>query len=356
MAENDDDAERTEEPSFKKLEDAAKRGDVAKSQEVVTWFMLLAATIALFSFSGDMMSSLAAGLGRLIEHSHDVQFDGTTMQRVAERMLWVAAGAVAIPSALFVLAGIAGNLVQHRPVWSFHPIEPRLNKISPVAGFKRLFSLQSLFNFAKGLAKVMIVGSIMVVVLWPERGVLGDLVTTDPAAIMPLARLLSLKVFGAALGVLTLVAALDYAYQRHRWYERQRMTIKEVRDEYRQMEGDPAVRAKLRQVRIERGRKRMMQRLPHATVVITNPTHYAVALQYEREMPAPICVAKGQDRVALRIRSVAEEHGVPIVENAALARALHGAVEIDDEVPPEHYRAVAEVIGYVLRLGQRRFG
>jgi flagellar biosynthetic protein FlhB len=259
VAEQDDDFERTEEPSFKKLEEAAKRGDVAKSQEVVTWFMLLAATVALFSFSGDMLATLATGLSRLIEHSHEISFDAPTMHRMTTHMLLVAAGAVAIPAALFMVAGIAGNLVQHRPVWSFNPIEPKLNKISPVAGFKRLFSLQSLINFAKGLAKVMIVGTIMVVVLWPQRGVLGDLVTTDPAAIMPLARLLSLKVFGAALGVLTLVAALDYAYQRHRWYERQRMTVKEVRDEYRQMEGDPTVRAKLRQVRIERGRKRMMQ-------------------------------------------------------------------------------------------------
>jgi flagellar biosynthetic protein FlhB len=131
------------------------------------------------------------------------------------------------------------------------------------------------------------------------------------------------------------------------------MTIKEMRDEFKQLEGDPQVRAKLRQVRIERGRKRMMQNVPRAAVVITNPTHYSIALEYEKGMDAPVCVAKGVDNVAFKIREIAEEHNIPIVENPPLARALHASVEIDDIIPAEHYKAVAEVIGFVMRLRGR---
>jgi flagellar biosynthetic protein FlhB len=161
------------------------------------------------------------------------------------------------------------------------------------------------------------------------------------------------KVMIGVVAILSIVAAADFAWQKHTWWEKQRMTIKEMRDEHKQMEGDPQVRAKLRQVRIERGRKRMMQNVPRAAVVITNPTHYSIALEYEKGMDAPICVAKGVDNVAFKIREIAEENNIPIVENAPLARALHASVEIDDIIPAEHFKAVAEVIGYVMRLRGR---
>jgi len=155
----------------------------------------------------------------------------------------------------------------------------------------------------------------------------------------------------AVLSVLALVAALDYLLQRFRFVQRNRMTKQEVKEEFRQTEGDPAVKARIRKIRMEKARRRMMAAVPEATVVITNPTHYAVALKYEQgKMAAPVCVAKGTDTLALRIRAVAEEHKVPIVENPPLARALYAAVELDEVVPPEQYKAVAQVIGYVMRL------
>ena len=353
MAEYDDDTERTEEPSAKKLEDALRRGDVAKSQEVVTWFMLAAATLVLFAFASRAMGDMTALLGSVVERSHAIRVDGVTLVALTDELFLALGAAAAVPALIMIVAAIAGNLVQHQPVLSGESLKPKLNKISPIAGFKRLFSATSLVNFAKGLAKLVIVGAVILAVMWPERGRLFDLQTTDTAALMPVARLLSLKVFGGAIAALAIVAALDFAWQRHRWFEKQRMSIKELRDEYRQIEGDPAVRAKLRQIRIERGRKRMMAQVPKATVVITNPTHYAVALKYESGMNAPVCVAKGVDTVARKIREIAEAAHVPIVENPPLARALHAAVEIDDEIPAEHYRAVAEVIGYVMRLGAR---
>jgi flagellar biosynthetic protein FlhB len=190
----------------------------------------------------------------------------------------------------------------------------------------------------------------MTVILWPKRHQLDGLVTMDPAVVLILTRTLSLDVLGAVVAVLAIIAAADYLFQYRQWHERQKMSLRELKEEFKQTEGDPHIKAKIRQLRVERMKKRMMADVPKASVIITNPTHYAVALQYDRGMNAPLCVAKGLDNIALKIREVAAEHDIPIVENPPLARALHATVEIDEEVPPEHYKAVAEVIGYVMRL------
>jgi flagellar biosynthetic protein FlhB len=186
--------------------------------------------------------------------------------------------------------------------------------------------------------------------IWPERGRISSLVRSDPAAILPVALTLTLKILGAVVAMLAMVAAADYLFQYRRWYERQKMSLRDMKEEFKQSEGDPVIKGKLKQMRQGRMRKRMIAAVPKATVVIANPTHFAVALQYERGMEAPLCVAKGVDALALKIRSIAEEHSVPVVENPPLARALHATVEIDQTIPPEHYKAVAEVIGYVMRL------
>jgi flagellar biosynthetic protein FlhB len=243
-------------------------------------------------------------------------------------------------------------LIQHRLVWSAEALKPKLSKISPAAGLKRLFSKQALANFIKGLLKLALIGGIMAALLWPARHVLETLVAVDPAAVMPLAQSLSLDMLGVVVAVLALIAAADYLFQYRQWFERQKMSVRELKEEFKQTEGDPMIKGKIRAIRQARMKKRMMAAVPTASVVITNPTHFAVALQYERGMNAPICVAKGADTVALKIREVAGEHGVPIVENPPLARALHATVEVDQEIPAEHYQAVAEVIGYVMRLNR----
>ncbi|MEA2990374.1 MAG: flagellar biosynthesis protein FlhB, partial [Alphaproteobacteria bacterium] len=235
-------------------------------------------------------------------------------------------------------------------------LKPKLSKISPGAGFKRLFSKIALANFVKGLIKLALVGTIMGVILWPKRTQIDGLVTMDPAVILMLTRTISLDVLGAVVAVLAIVAAADYLFQYRQWHEKLKMSLQEMKEEFKQTEGDPGIKAKIRQIRQSRMKKRMMAALPTASVVITNPTHYAIALKYERGMNAPICVAKGVDLIARRIREVASEHHIPIVENPPLARALHGTVEIDQEVPPEHYQAVAEVIGYVMRLNRALAG
>jgi flagellar biosynthetic protein FlhB len=350
MAEERDQSERSEEPTQKRLDDAVRRGDVVKSQEVNTWFIIGAATLNLMIFSGSMGTGLETALRGLIANAHAVAFDGGGLMHLIARLGSEIIAAVAIPFLVLMGAAIAGNMIQHRFLWSAEPLRPALSKISPAAGLKRLFSRQALVNFAKGLAKLAVVGGIMAALLWPERGRLEGMVDTDPMGVLGLTRALSLSTLGVVVAVLAVIAALDYLWQYRQWHERQKMSLRELKEEFKQTEGDPAIKAKIRQLRQTRARKRMMAQVPKASVVITNPTHFAVALQYERGMNAPVCLAKGADAIALRIRAVAEEAGVPIVENPPLARALHATVELDQEIPPEHYKAVAEVISYVMRL------
>jgi flagellar biosynthetic protein FlhB len=172
----------------------------------------------------------------------------------------------------------------------------------------------------------------------------------DIAEILPATMSLTVHLLGAVVAMLAVVAIGDYFFQYRTWYERQKMSQQEVKEEYKQSEGDPHIKARIRQIRLARMKKRMMAAVPKASVIITNPTHYSVALQYERGMAAPLCLAKGADLIAFKIREVAREHDIPIVENVALARALYATVEIDEEIPVEHYHAVAEVIGYVMGL------
>ena len=168
--------------------------------------------------------------------------------------------------------------------------------------------------------------------------------------LLPFIRSIALKLLGTVVAVLAVIATADYLFQYRQWYERQKMSLQEIKEEFRQTEGDPTIKGKLRQLRATRTRKRIIAAVPKASLVITNPTHYAIALKYERGMNAPVCVAKGVDLIARKNREVAEEHRIPVVENPPLARALHATVEIDQEIPQEHYRAVAEIIGYIMRV------
>jgi flagellar biosynthetic protein FlhB len=350
MADEQDDTERSEDPTQKRLDEALERGDVAKSQEVNTWFVLAGATLILLSFSGSMSSGVMSMLRGLVGNAHQVPVDGRGLLSTMQTLGLGTIAAVAVPFALLMVAAAAGNMIQHRLVWSAESLKPKLSKISLGAGFKRLFSKIALANFVKGLIKLALIGAVMTVILWPKRRELDGLVTMDPAVVLPLVKSLSLEVLGTVVAILAIVAAADYLFQYRTWYERQKMSLREMKEEFKQTEGDPAIKAKIRQLRQARMKRRMMADVAKASVVITNPTHYAVALQYDRGMNAPVCLAKGIDGIALKIREVAAAHNIPVVENPPLARALHGTVEIDDEIPPEHYKAVAEVIGYVMRL------
>src|ERR1700712_4674114 len=348
MADENDAAEKTEDPTQKRLDDAHDRGDVAKSQEVNTWFMIAGATLVLSTFSGSIGGGILMPLRNVVANSWMIHADGPGLLALSQSLGIALIAALGVP--LLMLAAIAGNLVQHRLVWSGESLKPKLSKISPLAGAKRVFGKQAAANFAKGVFKVAALGGVMTAILWPERHRLDAMVRFDPTAILGVTTTLTLQLLGAVVALLALVAIADYFFQYRQWFERQKMSLREMKEEFKQSEGDPHIKGRIRQLRHARMKKRMMAAVPKASVIITNPTHYAVALSYDRGMSAPVCVAKGVDTIALKIREVAGEHDIPIIENVALARALHATVKIDDEIPVEHYHAVAEIIGYVMGL------
>jgi flagellar biosynthetic protein FlhB len=348
----DEDTEKSQDPSQKRLQEAHDRGDVVKSQEVSSWFVMAGATLIVIAFSGTASGGIMTTLRGLIANSYDIRVDGAGFIDVVARLGREVIAATALSLALLMLAALAGNLIQHRLVWSAEGLKPKFSKISPKAGLGRLVSKQALANFGKGLAKLGLLGAVIGSLMWPERFRLEGLVTLDPSAILPVVHVLTVKMLGTVVAILLVIAAMDYFFQYRQWFERQKMSLAELKEEFKQTDGDPAVKGKIRQIRQNRMRKRMMAAVPTASVVITNPTHFAVALRYERGMNAPICVAKGADLIALKIREVARAHDIPIVENAPLARAVYATAEIDREIQPEHYKAVAEVIGYVMRLNR----
>ena len=351
MADDQDKAQQTEDPTAKRLEQAHEQGDIVKSPEVTAFLLLGGGTLAIAMFGKYTALGLARALSLFLEEPETMSVDGAGLAAMMHFLLPQIAMTLAPFFAVMVTAGLAGHLLQSRPGFSLDKILPDFSKVSPMAGFKRLFGADGWMNLVKGLAKMAIVGVAIWTQLWPERGGLEAILNQSTAAVMADMTRLLFKVLMASLSALGVIAGLDYFWQRIRFMSRNRMSKQEIKEEYRQNEGDPTIKAKIRQLRHERAKKRMMAAVPTATVVVMNPTHFAVALKYESgKMAAPICVAKGVDALALRIRAVAEENDVPVVENPPLARALHAAIEIDDPVPAEHFKAVAQVIGYVMRL------
>jgi flagellar biosynthetic protein FlhB len=350
MADENDASDKTEDPTQKRLDDALDRGDVAKSQEINTWFVIAGGTLIMSTFSEQIGGGLMVPLRNLIANSWMIHTDGPGLLHLGQSLAIAVITAIGVPILMLALAAIAGNMMQHRLVWSGEQLKPNFSKISPASGFKRLFGKQAAVNFAKGLFKLIALGTVMTMILWPERYRLESLVSADPAALLGLTTSMTVHLMGAVVAILALVAIADYLFQYRQWHERLKMSLKEMKEEFKQSEGDPHIKGKIRQLRQQRMKKRMMASVPKASVVITNPTHYSVALSYERGMSAPVCVAKGTDLIALKIREIATAHDVPIVENVPLARALYATVDVEEEIPVEHYQAVAEIIGYVIGL------
>ncbi|MCA1396611.1 flagellar biosynthesis protein FlhB [Bradyrhizobium sp. BRP56] len=346
----DDTEDKTEDPTQKRLDEALEKGDVVKSQEVNTWFVIAGGTLVLSTFSGSIGSGILMPLRNLIANSWMIRTDGAGLLALTQSLGYAVVAAIGVPFLLLALAAIAGNMVQHQLVWSGEQLKPKFSKISPAAGFKRLFGKQAVANFLKGLFKLIALGAVMVAVLWPDRMRMESFLRVDPAELLPAITGMTVHLLAAVVAILAAVAIADYFFQYRTWYERHKMSLQEMKEEFKQSEGDPHVKGRIKQLRVQRAKKRMMAQVPKASVIITNPTHYSVALAYDRSMSAPICVAKGVDNLAFKIREIAKEHDIPIVENVALARALYATVELDREIPVEHYHAVAEIIGYVMRL------
>ena len=256
---------------------------------------------------------------------------------------------------MFVIAALASGLVQNGFMFTAGRMKPELSKISVFKGLKRLFSMNSVMELVKGLIKISIVGTVAFAIVLPIFDVLPIVPESSIQASIAMLHKVAVKILVSVVAVVAAMAAADVLYQRFEHTKKLRMSKEDLKDENKQSEGDPHVKARLRAIRNERARQRMMQAVPTADVVITNPTHFAVALKYDADgTGAPMLVAKGVDEVALRIRECAGDNNIPIVENPPLARALHAGVELDQEIQAEHYQAVAEIIAYVMGLNNKR--
>lgn len=357
MAEDDvtDDDQKTEEPTPKRLQDARKRGQVVQSREVNNWIMIFAGTLVLMMALPYAIVQMKHTLTGFIEHPQNFPTDAAGIGDVLLGLFSDIGMALFLPILILFIAALIGPFVQVGVLFTTETIQPSLEKISVMAGVKRLFSAKAVIEFLKGLLKLSLVSVVGVMLLLPFFGSVEHFVGLDLTQTLDELQYLMLRLLTGVLSVLAVIATIDYLFQRHDFMKKMRMSKQEMREEYKQTEGDPHVKARLRELRQTKARQRMIQSVPEADVVITNPTHYAIALKYEtKEMDAPVMLAKGVDQVAQKIKEVAKEHKIPIVENAPLARALYASMEIDESIPREHYKAVAEVISYVFKLKNRK--
>jgi flagellar biosynthetic protein FlhB len=353
MADTDPES-KTEEPTGKRLEQARSQGDVAKSMDLPQWASLAAVAGVVFLSGGWLAQNLMASLEPFIAHPDAFVLQNDGAVEVARMAMVAALPVFAIVMASAAAAGIFANVVQTGFLWAPDKIKPDLSKLSLFKGVSRVFGVDSLINFGKSLLKAAVIGVICWQTLKPHAAELNQLVGFEPARMLPFLMDVLKAMFMSVLGALGVGAIGDWVLQRQRFMHRLRMSREEIKEEHRQSDGDPHVKGKQKAIRIDRAKKRMMANVPKATVVVMNPTHFAVALRYGDDTPAPLCVAKGVDSLALKIRAVAEEAGVPVIEDPPLARALYAAVQVDQTIPRQHYEAVAKVIGFVLSAARKK--
>lgn len=359
MSESDneqDESEKTEEPTARRLEQAREKGQVVQSKEIMHWMMIACGGLITFAIFPVTLPGLMKSLMPFIERAHDFQTSPSNLKDILELVMMHALQVLWLPFILLVVAALMAGLSQTKLVVSGEVLRPKLERISLSKGLKRLLSAKALVEFAKSILKLAILVGAVIYAMKSAFRELQGWVSLNIEDIFPIMTDILYAIFATVLSVVTVIAALDYLYQRHQFMKSMRMSRHDIKEELKQSEGDPVIKSRLRQIRHERAKKRMMQEVPHATVILTNPTHYSVALKYEIEkMNAPVVVAKGLDLIALKIREVAKEHDVPVIENPPLARALYDTVDLDEEIPHEHYNAVAEVIRIVMEIKKRRF-
>lgn len=355
MSEKPDRESQTEEATPQKLDKAREKGDGPKTMDLSS-FATLAATSAVILMAGGWLSrNLAAQLTPFIAQPESMSLEGGGGIDVARHALVASAPILLGVMLAAAVAGSGAHLIQSGLRFTPEKLKPEFSKVDPRKGLERLFGPDGLMQFVKSTIKVAIIAWLVWWVLEPVLPQLSMLSAMEPAAMLPFCLQVLKRLVFAVAGLSLVIAGGDFLWQRQRFLTRQRMTKEEVKEEWKNSEGDPHVKARQKQLRFQRARQRMMQAVPEATVVVMNPTHYAVALKYEQgESAAPTCVAKGLDSLALKIRAVAEEAGVPVVEDPPLARALYAAVDLDEMIPPAHYEAVAKIIGFILNAAQRR--
>jgi flagellar biosynthetic protein FlhB len=347
--------EKTEQATPKKKEDARKKGQVARSTELSSVAILAASLLALWGLGGYMRSRLEEIMLYSFVGIFDVELDALSIQSHIHR--WMFDFVILLcPLFLFLaITAVAVNVAQVGILLSTTSLEPKANRISPMSGIKRIFSAKGMVELAKGLFKIAIIAVVVYKTLLSETETMRSMFDMDVAKIFSLSGDLILSLGFRIVMLLLILAIIDYAFQRFDYEKNLRMTHQEVKQELKQQEGDPLIRSRIRSLQREMSQRRMMDDVGSADVVVTNPTHVAVALRYDpATMPAPLVVAKGQRLMAQRIKDLARESKIPLVENKPLARTLYKAVQVGDQIPDELFRATAEVLAFVFQLKQRR--
>ena len=347
--------EQTEKATPKRREEARGRGQVAKSPDLAGAAVFLAGVFVLHALTPAALASLAATVQEILWRIHEHQdFTVRSVWMLFARGFGAMSLLMGMLFAAALVTGIGVNLLQTGAVASLTPITPSFNKINPLAGFQRLFSKQVLVNLGKQLLKL---GAVLIILYTSVAGSVSMLLSLGQLPPSHMLGFVGDLIFGIGWKfgmLLVIVGLLDYAYEKWQYEENLKMSKQEVKDEYRQSEGNPEAKGALKRRQREFARRRMMAAVPKATVVVTNPTHFAVALAWDEvKMEAPVVTAKGADLVAKRIREIAQEHGVPIMENPPLARTLYAKVELDQSIPPNLYAAVAQVIAFVYKLKRK---
>ncbi len=352
----EDQSSKTEEPTERKLRKARDKGDVPASREtgnLMSVFSLLVITVFLLPQALPDLAGVLRGLLQMAGQI-DIGEDTTGLADLGEvsgrlsRGLAAALGPIIL---VMVLAAIFGVLIQGETVVALERIKPKASKISPIAGIKRLFSANTLVEFLKNVAKVLVVGAIAIFVAYGAVTAIWETPDAIPESFFPYVQQAVIRLLIATTLFLVVITVIDILWKRAQWIRKQKMSLRELRDEHKDSDGDPHIKAKRGEIRRKRARQRLSVAVPTATLVLTNPTQYAVALKYVPGIDqVPVCVAKGTGQMAAQIRAIARENDVAIVENRPLARTLHALVEVDSAIPVEHWRAVAEIIGYIMDL------
>tara|TARA_R110002020_G_scaffold5841_9_gene24050 strand:- start:11649 stop:12740 length:1092 start_codon:yes stop_codon:yes gene_type:complete len=346
MADGEDKDSKTEEPTEKKIRDAVDKGNVPFSREVPIFASILAMLIFLVFFLPGRAGRFVETLRDLFEQSDGWQLDtGGDALALFQALFFEASGVLLPAFALLIGFGIAASVLQNMPSPVLNRVQPKLERISPAKGFGRIYGAKGMVEFAKSLSKIVIVSAIVATVMQGEFFQALDLMFMDPTLIAPDMARLAGKVIVVVLICTATLAILDLLWTRYSWHADLKMSKQDIKDELKQSDGDPILKARQRSLARDRARRRMIAEVPRATLVIANPTHYAVALRYVREEGgAPVVIAKGQDLIALKIREVAEAHGIPVFEDPPLARSMFAQVSVDNFIPAVFYKAVAELV------------
>ncbi|MEJ5021352.1 flagellar biosynthesis protein FlhB [Ochrobactrum vermis] len=346
MADDADKESKTEEATEQKIRDALEKGNMPFSRETpilagIASFLIIAVFVA-----GPATTKLAIFLRELIDRPEDWLLNSAEDASRLFGVLALAVGAALLPVFIIIpLAGVAASAFQNAPRFVGERIRPQASRISPLKGWQRIFGRAGQVEFLKSLAKFLAASVIVFIVFFNGNSLFTDAVASDPSALPEFLRENMVRLLVANVLAIAAIAGFDLAWSRIHWRQELRMTRQEVKDELKQSEGDPLVKSRLRSLGRDRARRRMINTVPTATLIVANPTHFSVALRYKPDQDAaPIVVAKGQDLIALKIREIATQHSIPIFEDVPLARALYKQVNVDQMIAPEFYKAVAELI------------